>query len=208
MINMIKNITIEAKNLKEAEEKATQQLNYPIEKINLELIKESKGFLGIGASVTYDASVEIDVALETKEYLKQILDGLDIEYKMESRTVENEIYFNISSSSNPLLIGKEGRTLDAIQTLVKNFVMNMTTEKIIVSVDCGDYKENRKRQLEILATKVAKDVARSKIPVKLKPMSAFERRIIHTKLSEWRDVYTESEGEGEDRALVIKPKNN
>ena len=50
------------------------------------------------------------------------------------------------------------------------------------------------------------EVAKTKVPAKLKPMSSYERRIIHNKLSEWRDVYTESEGEGLDRCLVIKPK--
>ena len=69
------------------------------------------------------------------------------------------------------------------------------------------YKSNRVHQLEILATKTAKEVAKSKISVKLKPMNSYERRIIHEKLSEWRDVFTESEGQGENRAIVIKPKN-
>jgi spoIIIJ-associated protein len=73
-------------------------------------------------------------------------------------------------------------------------------------LDVGGYKENRKRQLEILATKTAKDVARSRVEAKLRPMNAYERRIIHTKLAEWRDVSTISEGEGQDRHLVIKPK--
>ena len=50
-------------------------------------------------------------------------------------------------------------------------------------------------------------LAKSKISVKLKPMNSYERRIIHEKLSEWRDVFTESEGQGENRAIVIKPKN-
>ena len=63
-------------------------------------------------------------------------------------------------------------------------------------------------QLEILATKTAKEVAKTKVEVKLKPMNSYERRVIHEKLSDWRDVYTESEGEGENRAIIIKPKNN
>ena len=57
----------------------------------------------------------------------------------------------------------------------------------------------------ILATKTAKEVIRTKIDVKLRAMNSFERRIIHEKLGEWRDVYTESEGDGEQRAIVIKP---
>lgn len=206
---MKKEIQFEAKNLKEAEMIAQSELNDNLENIKIEIIEEKKGVFGLGTKITVKASVEIEVNVleETKKYLSNILDNLEVEYKMEARSVDKEIYFNIQSSENPILIGKEGRTLDAIQTLIKNYVNNITNEKLIVSVDIGDYKEKRKHQLEILATKVAKEVAKTRIPVKLKPMTAFERRIIHTKLSDWRDIYTESEGEGEDRVLVIKPKN-
>ena len=74
------------------------------------------------------------------------------------------------------------------------------------NVDCGDYKNHRKHQLEVLATKTAKEVAKTKVAVKLNPMTSYERRIIHSKLAEWKDVYTESEGEGAERAIVIKPR--
>lgn len=206
---MKKEIQFEAKNLKEAEAMAQTELNANLDDIKIEVIEEKKGVFGLGAKLIVKASIEIEVNVleETKKYLTNILNNLNVEFKMEARSVDKEIYFNVQSSENPILIGKEGRTLEAIQTLVKNFVNNITNEKLIVSVDIGDYKEKRKHQLEILATKVAKEVAKTKIPVKLKPMTAFERRIIHTKLSDWRDIYTESEGEGEDRVLVIKPKN-
>ena len=82
-----------------------------------------------------------------------------------------------------------------------------TKDYIVVIIDIGSYRANRIHQLEILATKTAKSVAKTKIAVKLDPMNSFERRVIHEKLSDWRDVYTESEGEGEERAIVIKPKN-
>ena len=105
-----------------------------------------------------------------------------------------------------LLEGVKGKTLDALQTLVRNLLQTFTKESLVVNVDVGSYRENRKHQLEVLATKTAKEVAKTKVPVKLKPMSSYERRVIHNKLTEWRDVYTESEGEGTNRAIVIKPK--
>jgi spoIIIJ-associated protein len=106
-----------------------------------------------------------------------------------------------------LLIGREGRTLQALQFMLRSYLNIFTNDHLVVSLDIGRYHENRKRQLEILATKTAKEVAFTKVPVKLDPMNAFDRRIIHTKLSEWRDITTESVGQGEDRAIVIKPKN-
>ena len=116
------------------------------------------------------------------------------------------IGFDIHTDENPLLIGVKGKTLDALQVLVRNLLQTYSKELVVVNVDVGSYRENRKHQLEVLATKIAKEVAKTKVPVKLKPMSGYERRIIHNKLSEWRDVFTESEGEGSDRCLVIKPK--
>ena len=104
------------------------------------------------------------------------------------------------------MIGVKGKTLEALQTLIRNLLQTYTKDQLVVNVDIGDYREHRKHQLEVLSTKVAKEVVKTKVPVKLKPMSSYERRIIHNKLSEWRDVYTESEGEGSERAIVIKPK--
>jgi spoIIIJ-associated protein len=103
------------------------------------------------------------------------------------------------------LIGKNGKTLESIQFYIRNIVNSYSDERQIVLVDIGGYKANRRKQLEILATKTAKEVAKTKIEAKLRPMNAYERRIIHTKLAEWRDVTTISEGEGQDRHLVIKP---
>ena len=133
---------------------------------------------------------------------------LEIESRMEVRTLSdgNEIHYSNDSDENGLLIGREGKTLRSIQYMLRNYLNTFTDGHLIVALDIGSYHENRKRQLEILATKTAKEVAQTKIAVKLDPMNSFDRRIIHTKLSEWRDVITESEGEGEDRALVIKPK--
>lgn len=206
---MIKKVDIEAKTLKDAELKAVELLKMPLKYIKLNLIKEKKGILGLGASQTYEAVLEFNLALEGKKYLETIFQSLDIDVKMEFRSLNEglEIYYQIQSKENALLIGKDGRTLEAIQTLLKTFLHNFTDEKMLVSLDIGQYKQNRKKQLEILATKVAKDVAFSKVQAVLDPMNSYERRIIHTKLAEWRDVYTESDGEGENRRIIIKPRN-
>jgi spoIIIJ-associated protein len=135
---------------------------------------------------------------------------MDVKCQMEVRTVVEgeEIHYHVESDENALLIGREGRTLLALQFMLRNYLNVFVDNHLIISLDIGNYHENRRKQLEILATKTAKEVAQTRIAVKLDPMNAFDRRIIHTKLSEWRDVITESEGEGEERALVIKPKNS
>ncbi|MCV2231451.1 RNA-binding cell elongation regulator Jag/EloR [Paracholeplasma manati] len=205
---MTKKVEFEAKNLKEAELKAVELLKMPLQYIKINTIKENKGFLGIGASTLYEAILEINLALEGKKYLDNIFQTLEIDVKTEFRSLNEgtEIYYQIQSKENALLIGRDGKTLDAIQTLLKTYLHNYTDEKLTVSLDIGQYKQNRKKQLEILATKLAKEVAFTRVEVRLDPMNSYERRIIHTKLAEWRDVYTESEGEGENRQIVIKPR--
>lgn len=203
---MLKEIKFEAKTDEEALEYASKELNVEPDKITIEVLEETKGFLGIGRKALYKASYEIDIVSYAKAYINSILSGMDIEYQIEVRSNDEELNIAIESSDNPLLIGKDGRCLDALLTLLKVYIQRLSNDSIMVGLDIGGYRANRKRQLEVLATKTAKEVAKTKIEVKLKPMNAYERKIIHEKLADWRDVYTESEGEGSDRALVIKPK--
>lgn len=206
---MLKSYEIEAKTIEEAEEKAVELLNLPLEKITLNIIKEKRGLLGLKSSTVYEALPNINLALEGKRYLEGIFKGLNIEVKMEMRTTDDNtnIKYDVYSDENALLIGAEGRTLRSMQMLLRMHLNKYTSEKLIVNLDIGNYNKNRKKQLEILATKTAKEVAQTKIEAKLEPMNPYERRIIHTKLSEWRDVKTESIGEGENRQIVIKPTN-
>ena len=199
---MQKKIEIIAKTQEEAIEEAVKRLHLSSEKIFINVLGE------LPEGLNCEALVDVNLTLEGKKYLENILKSFNIGYQIEARSVgDSQIYFNIDSNENPLLIGVKGKTLDALQTLVRALISSYTKDKIIATLDIGAYKTNRVHQLEILATKTAKEVAKSKISVKLKPMNSYERRIIHEKLSEWRDVFTESEGQGENRAIVIKPKN-
>ncbi|MFA5692631.1 MAG: R3H domain-containing nucleic acid-binding protein [Acholeplasmataceae bacterium] len=203
---MLKEIKLQAKTEKEALELASERLYLSTSKLKAEMIKDDTE-LEKGNQL-YLITPNIDLTTEGKQYLEGILQGLNIESKMEIRSPNpNEIYYSVKTKENALLIGREGKTLLAFQTLLRNHLSSFTSENILVSLDIGNYHRNRKRQLEILATKNAKEVASTLIAIKLEPMNSFDRRIIHEKLSDWRDVETVSEGEGDDRAIVIKPKN-
>jgi spoIIIJ-associated protein len=77
---------------------------------------------------------------------------------------------------------------------------------LIVKVDVGDYRKKRESRLESLAVRVAREVAKTKIPAKLDYMNSYERKIIHNKISDWNDVTTHSEGEEPRRYIVIEPR--
>lgn len=199
---MQKKVEIIASTTQEAMQLAVEKLHIPSDKIFINILGE------LPSGLNCEALVDVNLTLEGKRYLEGILKALGVGYQLEARSIndETEIHYMINSNENPLLIGKEGKTLEAIQTLVRTIVSMYTKDRVVTTLDIGSYKINRNQQLEILATKTAKEVARTGISVRLKPMNSYERRVIHEKLSEWRDVFTESEGEGADRCLVIKPK--
>jgi spoIIIJ-associated protein len=204
---MLKRIELEAKNENEARERASEELRIQPEKLKITITREKKGLFAGGTNL-YEATPDINLTLEGKTYLESILQAMNVDFKMELRTQNegNEVHYNIQSSDNAVLIGREGRTLIALQYMLRSYLQTFVQSSVTITLDIANYFENHKKQLEILATKTAKDVVRTRIEVKLDPMNAYDRRIIHSKLSEWRDVETESEGEGEERALVIRPK--
>ncbi len=202
----MKQVYIESKSLEEAYEQAENQLKATKDQIEFQVEEEKKLFSKL-YKVT--ATLKVDRPMEGLKYLKSILEGLGIKAVVELRKKSSgkELRYVITSEENPILIGKAGKTLEAIQTLVRCIVNGDTDEEQYqVAVDCGGYKESRNKHLEIIATKTAKEVAQSKIEAHLEPMNSFERRVVHAKLADWRDVYTESEGEGKERHIVIKPR--
>lgn len=199
---MQKKVEFIAKNTEEAMAEAVKKLHISSDKIFVNVLGE------LPEGLNCEALVDVNLTLEGKRYLEGILKALNIGYQIEARSIggEQQIHYIVDSYENSLLIGVKGKTLEALQILLRNLISTYTKDHIITTLDIGGYRSNRAHQLEILATKTAKEVAKTKVAVKLQPMNSFERRVIHEKLSDWRDIYTESEGEGENRAIVIKPK--
>ena len=185
---------------------AAKELRVNKDFIELNIIEEKKSLLGLNKSYVVEAVVDFNVINDGIEYLKKLLENMEIEAVIEGKlTGDRHVLFSVEAKENPILIGKNGKTLEAIQSLVKNYINLYTDEYYVVLIDIGGYKEQRKKQLEILATKTAMEVVKSKVPTKLSKMNAYERRVIHTKLSDWRDVTTVSEGEEPNRYVVISP---
>lgn len=192
---------VEAKTLIEAVEESKNLLH--TDKIYY-TTEEKKGGLFKGKLYQVSAISYPEILEEIKNYLKEIIEGLGLEVKFE--TSINEEIFNITmySDNNPILIGKNGQTLKALETLVKAKI-NMDWHvhpKIVLDVE--NYKEKRIANLERLAIKMAKEVRQTKNDVILEDMNSYERRIIHNKLANFKGVSTVSEGEEPHRHIVIK----
>jgi len=140
-----------------------------------------------------------------KEFLDnfiKILNNSEINYEIKNDE-KNTIYVNVSGKEANFFIGYRGETLNAFQTYLISVAGKNTKEKIHVNVDVLGYREKRKKVLEDLAVRVANNVIRGKKSITLDPMTAYERKIIHTKLQENNKVKTVSIGEGDHRRIVI-----
>jgi spoIIIJ-associated protein len=145
-----------------------------------------------------------DAAKFGEEYLISALKGLGIEATASSVMEDDIIKITLESERNPVLIGKAGRTLQALNELVKLAVSNKFRHRYRILLDVGGYKEDKYDRVARIAKRNAKEVQRNKISVQLEPMTPDERRIVHNTLTGWEHIKTESSGEGRERAVTIK----
>jgi len=115
------------------------------------------------------------------------------------------IVFNIGTNESDLLIGQYGTNLQSLQHILRAMARRISEEKLRFSVDVNDYRREKLGSLAELARSLARQAIADRRPVILRPMSAYERRIVHLELAENEQVKTESVGEGEERKVVIKP---
>lgn len=152
---------------------------------------------------------ELEKAKENiKEFLEKFFKENNIkESKYEIKDDEkNTIIVNIEGNDANFLIGYRGEVLNAMQTFLIVVAGKDTKEKVHVNIDILGYREKRKKILEDLAIKVANNVIKGKKSITLDPMTAYERKIIHTKLQENNKVKTVSIGEGDHRRIVVSLK--
>lgn len=136
---------------------------------------------------------------------KMTFSDFTLNIREESSSDGKNLVFNINSQESDLLIGQYGINLRALQHILRVIARKKTEEKLKFSVDVNDYYKNKIGTLENLARSLAQQAVNEKRLVVLRPMTAYERRIVHLILSENDQVKTESIGEGEERKVVIKP---
>ncbi len=143
-----------------------------------------------------------------KEYLMRLTKDMGLEVTFETKIREKQITIKMYSDNNKIMIGRNGQTLQALTTVVKQVVYNQINNYPYILLDVENYKEKQEKYLMRLAKNVARDVARTKVEVSLEDMNSYERRIIHNYLSENKDVYTISEGVEPHRHVIVKPKED
>ena len=199
----MKKYIYEGKTKEEAIEKALNELGVAEKNLIVNILEEKNTLLK--KSVKIEVINYNDLVDYIKENIIEITKKMGMEVNLEVRRRDDNITIKIFSDHNAVLIGKNGSTIEALQTIIQ-IVHNETKEFIGIILDVENYKEKRVKNLEYLAKKVAKEVRDTKVETKLDSMNSYERRIIHSVLSENKYVYTESVGEEPNRCVVIKPK--
>ena len=156
---------------------------------------------------TFDPEEQKKVAEEAKTFLAGVFAGMHLAVTMECRMTEERIMINLVGDGLGILIGKHGQTLDALQYLTNLAAGKSFRHHYFILLDVENYRERRQDTLEALARRLAGKVKRTGEEIRLEPMAAGERRIIHLALQDDHAVSTDSEGEAPYRYVVIRPKN-
>ena len=199
--------TFSGKTEEEALEAALSELSVEKNDIIYEA-KEQKGGLFKGKKVEITVTKKSDINEYIKSVILKIVTDMGFDAKIESKVRDDILNVTIYSDNNNLLIGRDGKNMNALSVIVKQIIQNELGMYYKFNLDVGEYKVKQQKNLERMAKRVAREVAKSKVEVKLDPMNSYERRIIHNILNDDRYVYTESVGEEPNRCVVIKIRND
>ncbi|MGN1351377.1 MAG: RNA-binding cell elongation regulator Jag/EloR [Clostridia bacterium] len=225
---MPRTIIVEGKTTNEALEKGLKELNVSKNMVEYKQIEDAnkRSFYSILAPrvVKLEITVKDENIQEVhKEKRKKIMEEDELkkaeekiqnflksflpeDIKFETKIENTEILVNLDGEEISYLIGYRGETINALQNILSVITNNEQNLKAKVFLDVSGYKEKRIKTLENLAEKMAKTVIRTRKPITLEPMTAYERKIIHTALQNNDKIKTFSKGEEPHRRLVISLK--
>ena len=205
---------ITAGTVEQAIEKAEAQLGLSRDQFKVEVVREGRsGILGVGgreavirvSSATATATAE-DVVSRVTDILGTLLGLMEVQGEVEVLSAESPLALNVKGEDLGILIGRRGQTLVALEYVTKLIVVQQLKTWVPLTIDVGGYKKHRRDSLQKLALYLAEQVKSRRRAMPMEPMPADERRIIHLALADHPDVMTQSIGEGENRKVVILPR--
>ena len=189
------------KTVEEALALASEELGIATNDLIYVVSDKKKGLISKKIVVeVYDLS---DIIRYAEDYILGVTDALGIESSVKSRLEDDIIHITIDSTHNPILIGKNGKTLQALNELTRLVVSNTFKRRIRILLDINGYKDHKYYKLERMARKFAHQVQESKTTYTFDPMPSDERRAIHNACANMPNIRTESTGEGSHRQVQI-----
>lgn len=226
---MEKTIISEGRTTNEAIEKGLKELRVSKDKVEIKILEneEKRSFFSILTPRVVKVEMKLKEDINEKKEIK-IKKIIELNEEEQDKAEENvkvfmeeilkelpeDTTYNITKNGQGLnveilnknlgfLIGYRGETLYAFQNILSAIAGKGIDKKVRVILDIEGYKEKREKTLEELAQKVAKTVIKTRKPIKLEPMQAYERKIIHSALQQNNKVETESIGEEPNRRIVV-----
>jgi len=191
-----------AKTLELALDEASKELNVPVENLIYNVVEEKKTLFT--KKVTIGVSETADIIEYAESYVRDVIHALGLEISIKSIYRDDIIKILIETNHNSLLIGHNGETLQSLNELAKLAVSAKYKRKFRILLDIGDYKDKKYSRVVYQAKKIAHEVQKTHVDVKLEPMTPDERKKVHNALSTFANIKTESVGDGRDRAIVVK----
>ncbi|MDF2787910.1 MAG: protein jag [Neobacillus sp.] len=204
----MKQVTATGQTVEEAVESALAQLNTTKDRTDVAIIDEGKkGFFGIFGSrpAVVKVTVIIDPIEEAKKFLLQVSEQMGAPIDIEMKRDGKQILFVMTGEKIALLIGKRGQTLNSLQYLTQLIINRFSNQYLTVILDAEDYRNRRNDTLIQLAHRLALKAVKTGKDVALEPMPSYERKVIHTALSNNKRVKTFSDGSDPHRHIVISP---
>lgn len=198
----------EGKTEEEAIENCLADLNVELESLYIKKYEEASGKLFKSKKFIIEALKKEDILNYVKGYIQELGEKFNISIHSEVKIEEDIINIILVSDNNPILIGKEGRTLEAIQTLLRQSVNSTTGKSFKIHIDASNYKAKRQKNLEYEIKKIAKEVLSTKVEVKLDPMNSYDRRCVHNVIAKFENLQSTSYGENPERYIVISYKED
>lgn len=197
------------KTVDDAKALAVKEFGVAIEKITFTVLEEPKR--GLFGKLKGEAKVAAEYVPSKAEvagkYIKDVINKMGIEVDVVIREEEDGAHIEIIGDTTGAVIGRRGETLDAVQYLASMAANKNDREYYRISVDSCGYRDKRKAILEELAVKISKTVVRTGRTSTLEPMNPYERRIIHSAISDIEGVTSRSIGEEPYRKVVISSTN-
>ncbi|MDB9822246.1 Jag N-terminal domain-containing protein [Deltaproteobacteria bacterium] len=206
----------EGKTTEEAIEKASCELNLPVEELDIDIIEPgSAGIFGMVGTKKTKIKVNIPDMEDdrdpkgfekAKEILENILNLIPVEATVNGEKSDGKIYLKIEGDTSGLLIGRKGKMLDALQSIVNKAVNKTSDKKIRVEVDSENYRQRHIESLTQLALKIGEKAKKFKKPFATNPLNPYDRRIVHLAIKNDEGLDTRSRGEGILKKVIIIPK--
>lgn len=209
--------SIQKRSLTTSKEKNDQSTAKQSEKITTEKPQSNEQSIQESESVSSTKAVVNDAPeagklndeeaiTAVRDYLKDIILAMGIsDVEVYTSRIKEQVKYDIETENAGLIIGRHGKVLNGLQTLIQNHMHQLAESKIFVRVDAEKYRERRRSTVESLARRTAERAIKTNRPVKLDPMPAYERKQIHHYLNGNPKIETHSEGREPNRYLVVKP---